>query len=167
MTKDVNPEERKEGSPISLRQAFFQAMDESPYPAKVIGERSGVAPTAMSTLKHGRRDFGLSRFQRLVDALPPDAADRFYEILARNYRMGAAPYTALETAVNILPELSDEELIELSAAIAKQATERNCDGQAHFSMVLKLISYLQMNWMPPLLSKISDHIQYLGTRNTN
>jgi transcriptional regulator with XRE-family HTH domain len=79
---------------MRIREALFQTLDTFKISGKQLSADSGVTESQISSFRRGNRELDLKNFEKLVEALPPNAYHHFWTQLA-------------------LKQLSDDHLCEL------------------------------------------------------
>lgn len=67
---------------MELKEALLKTLDKYKINGKKLSEASGIPESQISYFRSGKRSVELKSFQKIVDALPPDAYDYFLRQLA-------------------------------------------------------------------------------------
>lgn len=67
---------------MRIREALFKTLDTFKITGKQLSANSGVTESQISSFRRGNRELELKNFEKLVEALPPDAYNYFWSQLA-------------------------------------------------------------------------------------
>jgi transcriptional regulator with XRE-family HTH domain len=90
---------------MKIREALFKTLDTFKITGKQLSAVSGVTESQISSFRRGNRELELKNFEKLVEALPPDAYHYFWSQL-------------------VLNQMSDDNLCELIMTAASQLKDK-------------------------------------------
>lgn len=96
---------------MRIREALFKTLDTFKITGKQLSADSGVSESQISSFRRGNRELELKNFEKLVEALPPNAYRHFWSQL-------------------VLDRMSDEHLYELIMMATSQLKEKQASKVA-------------------------------------
>lgn len=90
---------------MKIREALFKTLDTFKITGKKLSAASGVTESQISSFRRGNRELELKNFEKLVEALPPDAYHYFWSQV-------------------LLNRMSDDHLCELIMTAASQLKDK-------------------------------------------
>lgn len=90
---------------MKIREALFKTLDTFKISGKQLSADSGVSESQISSFRRGNRELELKNFEKLLEALPPNAYHHFWAQLA-------------------LDGMSDDRLYDLIMMAASQLKEK-------------------------------------------
>ena len=151
---------------VSFSRAFDIILEELKnrgITANEFAKKSDVSAAALSNFRQGKAQVNTGTLERMIDALPDDLRDEFFQLLQYPGREDNGLGSPLERAAIFLEQASDEEYLGFAMAMlvevfsyARRAVKAESDKGFYMTAIEELIAKLDEKGLPSLLETVAS-----------